>query len=446
MVRLLILLLILSLAAIASVWFIENDGSIVVEWMGYHIQTSVAFSVLAVFIAFVLLFAFLQILILIKNAPKNYQKSAKDKKKERGLTALTEGFAAIAAGDTKQAKKLVKQANVCLGQVPATKLLAAQAAQLDGNEDEAKVHYNAMLENKETEMIAIKGLLLQAEKDEDLQKATFLAEKAVKAQPNSDWANSVLLRLYKITKKWEEAQEVLKKISRMKMLEPQKVKRDSAIISIAQSTQHKEQGDSDKALLFAQKAYKELPDFSPAAILCAKLQLDTNNKRKAVKTLESSWKQNANPQVAAAYMDIFSDETPEKRLKYADKLLNMQPNDINSHIVVAEAAIAADNASKARNHLKMALNVRETSLICKMMADVERLEEAEEESINKWLQRSQTSIAEPVWTCSKCSASQINWNSSCDNCQSFDSLKWNDNVDKMDVINPVNNALAITES
>ena len=167
MFKFLTFILILTLISVSAVWFIENDGSIVVEWMGYRIQTSVMFTVFSIVVLFFLLFVILQVLSAIKNAPKNYQKSVKDKKKEKGLIALTEGFAAIAAGDVKQAKKLTKQAVGCLGNAPVTKLLAAQSAQLEGNFGEAKVHYSAMLENKETEMIAIKGLLLQAEKDGD---------------------------------------------------------------------------------------------------------------------------------------------------------------------------------------------------------------------------------------------------------------------------------------
>ncbi len=47
MTKLFIFLFTLTLAAIGAMWFIENDGSIVIEWLGYRVQTSVAFTILA---------------------------------------------------------------------------------------------------------------------------------------------------------------------------------------------------------------------------------------------------------------------------------------------------------------------------------------------------------------------------------------------------------------
>lgn len=435
MIKLFIFLLTLTIAAIVAAWFVENDGSILVVWMGYRIQTSVAFAILASGIVFILLFSILQILIYLKNIPKNYKKSATGKKREKGFVALSKGFIAIAAGDGKQAKKLSKQAVGYLGQAPATRLLEAQSAQLEGNSAEAEIHYNAMLENKETEIIAIKGLLIQAEKNEDLKKAIFLAEKAIKIQPDSTWANPVLLRLYKITKRWEEAKNLLHKNAKLKLIDEKQAKREGAIICIAQSHEQENLGNTEKALEFAQIAFKELPDFAPVAIVFSKLLLASDKKRKAIKILENVWKENPNPQIAKLYMEIFASESPEKRQKHADKLLGLNPNDINSHIVVADTAISADNPAKARSHLKTALAMRETSLICQMMADVERLEGTGRDAIDKWLKRSQMCNAEPVWSCTKCGASQNIWDTNCDNCQSFDSLKWSEHKSKVDVFN-----------
>ncbi|PIR37793.1 MAG: hypothetical protein COV35_08455 [Alphaproteobacteria bacterium CG11_big_fil_rev_8_21_14_0_20_39_49] len=438
MFKFLTFILILTLISVSAVWFIENDGSIVVEWMGYRIQTSVMFTVFSIVVLFFLLFVILQVLSAIKNAPKNYQKSVKDKKKEKGLIALTEGFAAIAAGDVKQAKKLTKQAVGCLGNAPVTKLLAAQSAQLEGNFGEAKVHYSAMLENKETEMIAIKGLLLQAEKDGDTEEAITLAGKAIQAQPNSDWANKVLLRLYKITKRWREARNLTERAAKLKLITKEQAKRDIAVMDVALSIEAKEKGNIQTAIEYAQKACKELTGFPPSAVIYAKLLVEANknNKRKAVNVLEKCWKINPNPLIADEYMEIYSGETPEKRLKYAERLLKLKPNDVNSHIIVAKAAIAADNTSKARNHLKVSLNIKETAQICLLMAEVERIEEADDEAVKKWVSRAKICPPDTGWHCKKCSASQTIWNANCDNCGSFDSLKWSDNKSAINILTP----------
>jgi HemY protein len=439
MFKFLFLILVITIISFTAVWFIENDGSIMVEWMGYQIQTSITFTLLAISSLFLTLFVILQILISIKKAPENFQKSMKDKKKEKGLTALTEGFAAIAAGDTKQAKKLTKQAVGCLGNVPVTKLLSAQAAQLDGNVAEAKVHFTAMLENKETEIIAIKGLLLEAEKEGDFEKAISLAEKALISQPNSDWANKVLLRLYKLTKRWQAAKKATDRLIKLKLIDKSEAKRDIAIISLAQSSEQSKKGNKQQALEYAQTAYKELPDFAPAAVLYSSLLLEVNkkNKRKAINALEKCWKQKPHPMIASHYMEIFKNENAQKRLKHAERLLKFRPNNFNSHILVAKASISAENPSNARNHLKMALNTKETHEICNMMAEVERMEEADDEAINKWIERSQLAEPSTSWACKKCNAVQDEWKINCNNCGAFDSLQWDDKKSSINIINPL---------
>ena len=437
MLKLLTFVLILTLISVSAIWFIENDGSIVVEWMGYNIKTSIAFAVAALSLLFFTLFFALQILATIKNAPKNYQKSVKDKKKEKGLVALTEGFAAIAAGDTRQAKKLTKQATACLGNVPVTKLLSAQSAQLEGNLSEAKIHYSAMLENKETEMIAIKGLLLQAEKDGNIEEAVLLAEKAIKSQPSSDWANKVLLRLYKITKRWKEARNLTENLARLKIITKEQAKRDVAIMNLALSKEAQTSDRKVTAMEFSQKAYKDLPGFAPAAVIYAKLLMEVSkkNKRKSVNALEKCWKINTNPALANSYLEIYENDTAEKKLKHAEKLLKLKPNDFNSHIIVAKNAIAAGDSTKARNHLKMALSIKETATICNLMAEVEEIDASDDEAVKKWSERAQNCQPDSDWGCRKCSASQTNWNTNCNNCGSFDSLKWTDNKSTIDLVN-----------
>jgi HemY protein len=424
MTRLFIFLFAVTLASMAAMWFIENDGSIIVEWLGYRIQTSVAFSILAAIIILIICTTLLQLILWLKNFPKNCRKAISERKRDQGLTALTEGFAAIAAGDIKQAKRLTKQAANYLGHIPLTKLLSAQTAQLEGNTDLAKVHYTAMLENKETEIIAIKGLLLQAKKDGDFNKAMFLAEKAVSIQPDAVWAISILLDLYKITGKWANAEQTIKKAAKLGVISAYDSKRSLALISRARSNKLLKAGDISGALSSAKNSYKLLPDFPPVATNYAKILLKNNSKRKAVKVLEKCWKEEPHPKIASLYMEIFGDETNTKFIKHTEKLVSMQPNNIYGHIEIAKAAMASDDFDTAREHLKTALSITETSSICQLMAEVEKRDGGSPDLIRQWLQRVQTARPDPAWVCVECSHITNVWSIGCKECQAFDSLEW----------------------
>ena len=247
-----------------------------------------------------------------------------------------------------------------------------------------------------------------------------------------------MLRLYKITKRWREARNLTERAAKLKLITKEQAKRDIAVMDVALSIEAKEKGNIQTAIEYAQKACKELTGFPPSAVIYAKLLVEANknNKRKAVNVLEKCWKINPNPLIADEYMEIYSGETPEKRLKYAERLLKLKPNDVNSHIIVAKAAIAADNTSKARNHLKVSLNIKETAQICLLMAEVERIEEADDEAVKKWVSRAKICPPDTGWHCKKCSASQTIWNANCDNCGSFDSLKWSDNKSAINILTP----------
>ena len=74
---------------------------------------------------------------------------------------------AAAAGDAPAAKALNRRADKLLHHAPATLLLSAQTAQLEGDEGAARQRFQEMLEHQETEFLGLRGLLAQAIKDGD---------------------------------------------------------------------------------------------------------------------------------------------------------------------------------------------------------------------------------------------------------------------------------------
>lgn len=437
MTRIFIFLFTLTLASIAAMWFIENDGSITLEWLGYRVQTSVAFAVLASIVVIIICTTLLQMLLWIKGAPRKYRKAMSERKREQGLTALTNGFAAIAAGDIRQAKKLTKQATNCLGNISLTKLLAAQTAQLEGNRELAKVHYTSMLENKDTEIIAIKGLLIQARQDGDFSKAVFLAEKAIALRPDADWAVLILIEMYKITKRWTEVEQVLQRALKLKIIGKDEYQRSMSLVYMARSKAMAAHGDNREAVKLAAKSYKLLPDFVPVITGYADILLQDGNKRKAAKILEAGWKHAPHSDIAESYMAVYGDENAAKKLNKAERLLALQPSNPHGHLIVAKTAMLADEYGKARNHLKIALGSIETRSICALMAEVEKQEGSSPDVIQQWKQRLETSADDHSWTCEKCNNSHAKWSVNCNNCDAFDSLVWGNASQKMRVIQPL---------
>lgn len=430
-------MLFLTIFSLAALWFVENDGSIVVEWMGYRIQTSVMFAILFIIITIVTCTLFLQIILWLKSAPKRYRKSLKDKKLNRGLTALTQGFAAIAAGDIKQARTLTSRATHDLDNMPITKLLAAQTAQLEGNRELTKEHYTSMLSNKETEIIAIKGLLLEAKQDNDISKALFLAEKAYALRPDSDWVILILLELSKKLKRWQTAEDMTRKALKYKLITRENYNRTIGLLSFAK---YKEQfrAGSNSSEDDIKSAYKLAPEFIPVVIAYVDTLVMQDKMRKAIKILENLWCKSPHPDIASAYMEIYTDIDDEENIEKAKRLLQLANGHPEGHIIIASTLLKAGQFGNARHHLKTALSFGETKTICHLMAELENKERAKHEIIHYWQERANHANDLSIWKCRSCNNKSHKWTTNCTSCTGFDTLEWQDFKISANIIRPDN--------
>src|SRR6185312_12175791 len=135
---------------------------VALTWQGWEIDTSVAvmgFATLVVALALAVLFTLLR---LILRGPRAWARGRRERRRQQGYRALTQGMVAVAAGDAEEAQKLARKADSLLAEPPLTLLLSAQAAQLSGDEGAATRYFTAMLERPETEFLGLRGLLMQA--------------------------------------------------------------------------------------------------------------------------------------------------------------------------------------------------------------------------------------------------------------------------------------------
>lgn len=133
-----------------SVWIAERPGSVRIEWMEYTFTIQMGFFLL-VALVFVLLTLFIyQVLKTFVGFPSSLRRYNEVKAREKGYRALTRGLTAVAAGDKKAAALYSKKASKLLeGDTGLPLLLEAQAARLDGREEDAAQSFVALLEDKD---------------------------------------------------------------------------------------------------------------------------------------------------------------------------------------------------------------------------------------------------------------------------------------------------------
>lgn len=437
MFRLIIFCIVLGVISLGVNWLFDNDGTISAEWVGYRFEASVSFIIISLTLSAILAIAVMQLLISFFAIPERVAHKRELARLNRGISFLTQGFASIAAGDIKEADRLARKTKQYLGnEQPMALILEAQVAQMEGNHGKAKRNYSLLLENKATRLIGLKGMLNEAKRSGDLKKAVELAEETYRSSQEPETILPVLLELYKREQQWEKAialteigagRSAFNKFAGSKF----NVRRERAILYYMYARSMFDKDKLKRSLELAEKSYKLYPQFTPSVTLIAQAAVKSGMLRKAVSVISKAWKRHPRPKFAEIYLHIYANETHKKQLKKANKLAGNNPKHEESHMIIATAAIAAEDATLARNHLKLAMADGETMRGCRLMAKIEEMEgQGGSIMAGEWHEKANSAIPDPTWMCRNCRHTSDRWELICNHCSSMDSFAWETHKNK----------------
>ena len=110
MVRLLLFLVLLALAALGLAWLAENPGDLALTFHGVEYDVSLMVG-LAIVIGLAILIAVAWAIIrLVFRIPSLMSLAAKARRREKGLAALSGGMTAVGSGDARTASRLAAEA------------------------------------------------------------------------------------------------------------------------------------------------------------------------------------------------------------------------------------------------------------------------------------------------------------------------------------------------
>lgn len=426
MIRILLLFLKIAVLVAAAVWLANQPGRVVVEWGDWRLDTAPGVLVAAALTLAIGLALLYRIWWGLRRVPGRIAENRRLSRHYRGYKALSQGLVAVAAGDAGEARRSARRAESLLDDPPLTRLLAAQAAQLDGDEKAAERYFEAMLERDETAFLGVRGLLTQALRRGDQPRALDLARRAYRLRPDSDWVPRELFRLLAAGGEWTEADEVLQDAIRRKAVTREEGRANRAALLVEQARAAAKAGAADIAAARAQEAVKLDPDLVPAAVELARLQQRQGDGRRAVRTLEDAWKRRPHPDIAAAYAHLVPGETALDRVRRVKRLLALKPDSLDGQMAVATAALEADLWGEARAHLGAAMTHEEgmTRRSCRTMAALEEAEHGDVKAARAWFERASTARPDPAWTCRDCGTVSPEWHACCGSCGAFNAMTW----------------------
>jgi len=413
----------IGVAVAVAVWLAERPGLVVVDWQGWHVEASVGFVALAVFLLVVVVALTYNSWRTIRTVPRRVVEARRGHRRANGYRALSLGMVAVAAGDAEEARRQARKAENLLDDRPLTQLLTAQSAQLGGDEAAAQRYFAAMLEQPETEFLGLRGLITQALKSGDKKRALELVERANRLRPGTSWVLDTLIELRSGGGDWRAAQLALEEGLRLKAVAPAAGNRWLAALLMERARESHHNNEDEAALQQARRAHELDPGLTPAAVMVAQLQTAKGNRRRARKVLEDSWAVAPHRDLAAQYLEISGETDSLKRIAVLEKLAARNGDAFEARLAMAEAMLDAALWGEARKRLQALVNEEPSARLYALMA---RLEEGEgkPDAVRGWLDKAASTGAGAGWICGECGARAAQWTAVCGHCGSLGASAW----------------------
>lgn len=395
--RALAYLVLLAVAAFGAVWIADRPGTVTLVWNGYQVGTSLALAivgVIAVAIALGFVWAIIRGMI---GLPEALVRGSAERRRTKGLSALSRGMIAVGSGDPLAAKRYAGDAERLLGTEPLTLLLKAQAAQISGDRDGAERAFQAMADDPETRVLGLRGLFVEARRRDDEIAARAYASEAARLAPSVTWANDAMLEAHCADTDWTGALETVERRASLGLIDKQAAKRQRAVLLTA-IARDREAGEPEAAAERALQAVKLAPGLVPAACLAGRLLARRGDLKKAARVVEAAWRINPHPDLTHVYLGLRTGDSVRDRLARAENLAKISSWDPEARLAVAQAALDAREFGRAREAIQPLTHEGPTVRTCLMMAAIEEAEHgAQSGRAREWLSRAARAPRDPLW-------------------------------------------------
>lgn len=420
MIRLIWLFLVICAIAVGAAFLADQRDEIVITWAGHEVRMLPAVAIAAVAGLMAVLLVLWRLLGFLFDWPGAMSRWRRDRRRRRGYLALARGMVAVAAGDAKEARRHQAKARKAGQDEPLlSQLLAAQTAQLEGDDDGAARAYADMLGRRETEFLGLRGLFLQALRRGDTDAARRHAARAFALRPQTPWVSTSLFDLEAASGNWTAAEKVLDTQARLRLIPSEAARRKRAVLSAALAQDSMDPDRPELALSRARAALKIDRGLLPAALAASWAYRRIGKTKRANVVLERAWAVQPHPDLAAAYGELNA-TTPGKHF---DRLIALNPSHAESRLLSAAQEAQLGRLNEAEGMLQPLLEPYTPARAARLMADI-AIARGDQVGARLWADRAIRAPSEGVWRCTACEHEAGEWAATCPECAAFDTLVW----------------------
>ena len=398
MIRILVFAVVVLALGFGFSWLADRPGELSILWEGKIVEMSLL-AAAGLGVALVAgLIVLWWLLNGLWNSPNTINRYFRARKRDRGYQALSTGLIAAGAGNATLAAKMAARSRGLLrvDQEPLIHLLEAQTALIEGRNDDARRKFELMADDPETRELGLRGLYLEAKRLGAGEAARQYAEQAAESAPYLPWAAQAALEYRSQGGQWDDALRLIDQQRIAHVIDRKEADRKKAVLLTARAQAGLE-ADPKAARNDARAALKLAPGLVPAAIVAAKAYFRDDNVRKASATLEQVWKLSPTSELAHVYLRARSGDSALDRLKRAERLEGLKPNNIESLLAVARAALDAKDFERARQKAEAAARIEPRESVFLLLADIEEAENGDQGRIRHWLAQALRAPRDPAW-------------------------------------------------
>ena len=398
MFRILFFVVLVFALGLGFAWLAERPGELVVTFGGYQYQvTLMVAAVLVTAIVAAVMFTW-WLVRGIWNSPYTIARYFRVRRRDRGYQALSTGMIAAGAGDAALARRMKQQAAKLISsdQEPLIHLLDAQTSLLEGNHDDARQKFEAMVDDPEMRILGLRGLFLEASRLGEREAARHYAARAAEIAPQLAWAAEATIEDRAADGDWDGALKLVDALKSTRQIDREAAARKRAVLLTAKAMTLID-SDPQAARTAALEAVKIEPAFAPAAIVAARSLFKQDDLRKGARILEAAWKAEPHPEVADVYIHARPGDSTGDRLARAKKLAGMRVNNAESALAVARAALEADDFGTARESVETAIRIRPTESAYLILADIDEAESGDQGRVREALAKAVRAPRDPAW-------------------------------------------------
>ncbi len=397
------IILVVGLATFLAI----QPGTIDITWKEYAFRDIHLGAASVVFLLVLLALVYLTgLLYRLFSLPREFMRYRSERQRSKGYRALLQSLTAAASGDYKHAYYLAYRARKLLPEEEAgiPLLLQAHAAKSRGNASDTDTAFRMLLENADTALLGVQGLMRKAVLEGDYVQALRMARETRDAQPR----NAALLKpVYDLeirNRLWNDALVTLDRAVSKKIIEREAADHDRTAIYCLLGDQAKIENRPSEALGLYKKAVAAVPGFVPAVDRLARTYMERDARSKALSLVRKAWETNPHPDMIPLWdMLVPASAAGDRMARYRwfEWVQEFHPERSFAVLALARVAIEEGMWGEARAALMRAEKISPSAQLYRLWVMLEERTGNKPEVIRQWLDRAAGAPSAPVWTCQK---------------------------------------------